>query len=130
MKGFAFVIFAVGLMICHVDGFYLYQCKDAEKSDDTLMKLVENANCTITEGTKMLREGLNLIQAKLNYKMKYFYNHDKIRATSIEDATENLLEASPVAEALESRHIRKCRDTEDENSENVESETQGEVIIN
>lgn len=74
MKGFVLASFAVALMVCHVYALYSHKCKEAETSNDKLVRFIENANCTILEGKRQFREGFNHFHSMFKQGMDRVHN--------------------------------------------------------
>jgi hypothetical protein len=72
MKGFFLMIFFVVTAICHVHGLYSHKCKKAETSPDKVIRMIENANCTITEGKQRIHERLNNLHDRFKQGFEHF----------------------------------------------------------
>lgn len=74
MKITIFIFFAVALTVYYVDGLYSQKCKDAETSNDKLVRFIENANCTLVEKNRLFRQGLNQLQSKFQQGFAHLHN--------------------------------------------------------
>lgn len=74
MKITIFIFFAVALTVYYVDGLYSQKCKDAETSNDKLVRFIENANCTLVEKNRLFRQGLNHLQSKFQQGFAHLHN--------------------------------------------------------
>lgn len=69
MKVSTVLIFVIAVAIHHVDGLYSHNCKQAETSDYKLTRMIENANCSLIEGSKKLQQSLNHLQQTLRQRI-------------------------------------------------------------
>lgn len=69
-----FLIFAVTLMVCRVNGFVTPQCKDSETATDKFGRFLENANCTLHRSGEKIKTKLNHIHYTLKIGVDHFKN--------------------------------------------------------
>jgi FtsZ-interacting cell division protein ZipA len=55
-----------------VDGLWSSKCREAETSDDKIVKLIQNANCTLQGKTAKLNEGFKNFREGFRGKMQAF----------------------------------------------------------
>jgi hypothetical protein len=76
-----FLLFAVALAICHVESLYSHKCKEAETASDKIGRFIENANCTLIEGNRKLRLGLQNIHNKFMLGIDHFKSKFAVNKT-------------------------------------------------
>lgn len=73
---------AVALTVFYVNGLYSEKCKEAETSNDKLVRFLENANCTLVEKNRIFRQGLNQLQYKFQQGFAHLHNKFTLNPTT------------------------------------------------
>lgn len=72
MKRFIFLLVCSSLAFIEVNSLLSRKCKEAERSDDGFVRLLENANCTMTETRKKVHEGFQNVRNFIGGNLSLF----------------------------------------------------------
>ena len=112
-----------------VHGLWSSKCKDAETSTDKVVRLIQNANCTLIEESRRFYVNLNSISDGMHNKMEIFKKlFRKNKEVNVDEnldhgidvrmSTDDKSEDNP-SEDLDSRKKRQSNEAENENEENT-----------
>jgi hypothetical protein len=90
MKIFVIILFALSVAILKVNAVWSSKCKEAETSDDKVVRLIQNANCTIQEESRKFHENMNNFREKVRGGIQGFkgiFHRDKTPTTTTMSTT-------------------------------------------
>lgn len=123
MKFFVAILVALILNVNCAFGLWSMKCKDAENSSDKVIRLIQNANCTLIEESRKFHENLNNLREKMRSKVDalkgLFQKNKEVTENEVLDHDIDV-RMSKDDDALSSRTKRnKSQETEHGNTQTI-----------
>lgn len=137
MKRLLSIVIISVILETTVNGLWSSKCKEAETSSDKIVRMIQNANCTVIEESRKLFGGFNSIREGMRSKMEVFKqlfkkNSEESERNSVdENAFKNDLDDTNSDPKIDIRMTKNNENEQRKKRESTEAENEnfGNLVI-